>query len=122
MDKRYVLFMGVRDKPIKTTHSSIPTFPFFSPPLVPIISSCFSSQGFSIEGPSQARIECNDNGDGSADVRYFPTAPGEYALHILCNNKDVPGSPYIAQILPKTDYYPEKVCVKRNDEKDGREK
>ncbi|XP_042868221.1 filamin-A-like isoform X2 [Penaeus japonicus] len=68
--------------------------------------------GFSIEGPSQARIECNDNGDGSADVRYFPTAPGEYALHILCNNKDVPGSPYIAQILPKTDYYPEKVKCK----------
>ena len=25
--------------------------------------------GFSIEGPSQATIECQDNGDGSADVR-----------------------------------------------------
>ena len=65
--------------------------------------------GFSIEGPSQARIECNDNGDGSADVSYYPTAAGEYALHILCNNEDIPASPYIAQILPKTDYHPEKV-------------
>lgn len=65
--------------------------------------------GFSIEGPSQAKIECNDNGDGSADVRYYPTAKGEYALHILCNNEDIPGSPYIANILPQTDYYPELV-------------
>lgn len=66
--------------------------------------------GFSIEGPSQAKIDCNDNGDGSADVRYYPTVAGEYALHILCNNEDIPGSPYIAQILPQTDYYPELVC------------
>nr|XP_053627228.1 filamin-A-like isoform X8 [Cherax quadricarinatus] len=68
--------------------------------------------GFSIEGPSQAKIECNDNGDGSADVRYYPTAPGEYALHILCSNEDIPGSPYIAQILPQTDYNPELVKCK----------
>lgn len=67
--------------------------------------------GFSIQGPSQARIECHDNGDGSADVRYYPTAPGEYAVHILCDNEDIPNSPYIAQILPNTDYYPDKVEV-----------
>lgn len=67
--------------------------------------------GFSIQGPSQARIECHDNGDGSADVRYYPTAPGEYAVHILCDNEDIPCSPYIAQILPNTDYFPEKVDV-----------
>ncbi|XP_050519631.1 filamin-A isoform X3 [Diabrotica virgifera virgifera] len=67
--------------------------------------------GFSIQGPSQAKIECLDNGDGSADVKYYPTAPGEYAVHILCDNEDIPGSPYIAQILPHTDYYPEKVLV-----------
>ncbi|RZC35933.1 filamin-A [Asbolus verrucosus] len=67
--------------------------------------------GFSIQGPSQAKIECHDNGDGSADVRYYPTAPGEYAVHILCDNEDIPKSPYIAQILPNTDYFPEKVDV-----------
>ncbi|RXG70649.1 Filamin-A [Armadillidium vulgare] len=76
--------------------------------------------GFSIEGPSQAKIECNDNGDGSADVSYYPTVEGEYALHILCNNEDIPGSPHIAQILPKTDYLPEKVvCTGPGLEKNG---
>ncbi|XP_017775738.1 PREDICTED: filamin-A isoform X2 [Nicrophorus vespilloides] len=67
--------------------------------------------GFSIQGPSQAKIECFDNGDGSADVKYYPTAPGEYAVHILCNDEDIPKSPYISQILPMTDYYPDKVEV-----------
>jgi len=70
---------------------------------------CVPVTGFSIEGPSQARIECNDNGDGSADVSYFPTAPGEYAVHILCDNEDIPKSPYMAQIVPRSDYYPDKV-------------
>lgn len=56
--------------------------------------------GFSIEGPSEAKIECHDNGDGSADVSYYPTAPGDYAVHILCDNEDIPGSPYVARIKP----------------------
>ena len=34
---------------------------------------------------------------------------GEYAVHILCDNEDIPGSPYMAQIVPKTDYDPGKV-------------
>ena len=67
------------------------------------------SLGFSIEGPSQAKINCSDNGDGSADVDYVPTVAGEYAVHILCDNEDIPGSPYMAQIVPKTDYEPGKV-------------
>lgn len=36
--------------------------------------------GFSVAGPSQAKIECIDNMDGSALVKYYPTAPGEYGL------------------------------------------
>nr|CAD7264189.1 unnamed protein product [Timema shepardi] len=76
--------------------------------------------GFSIEGPSQAKIDCHDNGDGSADVRYYPTAPGEYAVHILCDSEDIPKSPYVAQVLPNTDYYPDKVeCYGKGLEKDG---
>ena len=67
------------------------------------------SLGFSIEGPSQAKINCNDNGDGSADVDYVPTVAGEYAVHILCDSEDIPGSPYMAQIIPKTDYDPGQV-------------
>lgn len=60
--------------------------------------SAFS--GFSIEGPSQAKIDCKDNGDQTADVKYWPTAPGEYAVHVLCNDEDIPGSPFMAQITP----------------------
>lgn len=36
---------------------------------------------------------------------------GEYAVHILCDNEDIPQSPYIAQILQDTDYFPDKVEV-----------
>lgn len=65
--------------------------------------------GFSVVGPSQAEIECHDNGDGSALVKYHPTAAGEYAVHILCDNEDIPKSPHIAHILPRTDFHPELV-------------
>lgn len=65
--------------------------------------------GFSVEGPSQAQIQCKDNGDGSADVSYLPTAPGEYAVHVLCENEDIPKSPWMAEIIPKTDYDASKV-------------
>ncbi|XP_008178841.1 filamin-A isoform X2 [Acyrthosiphon pisum] len=67
------------------------------------------SLGFSIEGPSKAKIDCHDNGDGSADVRYYPMAPGEYAVHILCDNEDIPKSPYMANVVPSSDIYPDKV-------------
>uniref|UniRef100_H2ZJ18 Uncharacterized protein n=1 Tax=Ciona savignyi TaxID=51511 RepID=H2ZJ18_CIOSA len=56
--------------------------------------------GFSIEGPSQAQIECEDCGDGSCDVKYHPTEPGEYAVHIICDDNDIKGSPFMAQIAP----------------------
>ncbi|XP_043237014.1 filamin-A-like isoform X4 [Amphibalanus amphitrite] len=67
--------------------------------------------GFSVEGPSQAQIQCHDNGDGSADVTYLPTAPGEYAVHVLCEGEDIPQSPWMAQVIPKTDYDASKVRV-----------
>ncbi|KAA3679014.1 filamin [Paragonimus westermani] len=56
--------------------------------------------GFSIEGPSEARIDCTDNGDGSATVAYWPTVPGEYAVHILCNDENIPKSPFMVPIDP----------------------
>ena len=68
--------------------------------------------GFSIEGPSQATIDCKDNGDGSADISYFPTAPGEYAVHILCDEEDIPKSPYMADIIPNNGKFdPTKVSL-----------
>uniref|UniRef100_A0A3P8TK02 Filamin A n=1 Tax=Amphiprion percula TaxID=161767 RepID=A0A3P8TK02_AMPPE len=67
--------------------------------------------GFSVEGPSQAKIECDDKGDGSCDVRYWPTESGEYAVHVLCNNEDIQHSPFMAEIVnpPGKDFYPDKV-------------
>ncbi|XP_061204465.1 filamin-C isoform X1 [Neopsephotus bourkii] len=66
--------------------------------------------GFSIEGPSQARIECDDRGDGSCDVRYWPTEPGDYAVHVVCDDEDIKDSPFIAHILPApSDSCPDKV-------------
>lgn len=68
--------------------------------------------GFSVAGPSQAEIECKDNGDGSALVKYLPTAAGEYAVHILCDGEDIPRSPFIAHVLPATaatDFHPDRV-------------
>lgn len=67
--------------------------------------------GFTVAGPSQAEINCHDNGDGSALVKYHPVAAGEYAVHILCDNEDIPKSPHIVQILPRTDFHPELVKV-----------
>uniref|UniRef100_A0A0B7BLG3 Calponin-homology (CH) domain-containing protein n=1 Tax=Arion vulgaris TaxID=1028688 RepID=A0A0B7BLG3_9EUPU len=68
--------------------------------------------GFSIEGPSQAKIDCKDNGDGSADVTYWPTQAGEYAVHIMCNEKDIPKSPYMANITPAQAFNAAKVIAK----------
>ena len=32
-------------------------------------------------------------------------------MHILCDGEDIPQSPYMAQIVPKTDYNPDDVKV-----------
>uniref|UniRef100_A0A8D0GGW0 Filamin B n=1 Tax=Sphenodon punctatus TaxID=8508 RepID=A0A8D0GGW0_SPHPU len=58
------------------------------------------SLGFAIEGPSQAKIECDDQNDGSCDVKYWPKEPGEYAVHIMCDDEDIKDSPYMAFIRP----------------------
>uniref|UniRef100_A0A0B7BJS8 Calponin-homology (CH) domain-containing protein n=1 Tax=Arion vulgaris TaxID=1028688 RepID=A0A0B7BJS8_9EUPU len=68
--------------------------------------------GFSIEGPSQAKIDCKDNGDGSADVTYYPTQVGEYAVHILCNDEDIPNSPYMANVIPAQSFNASMVIAK----------
>jgi len=61
-------------------------------------SRCFS--GFSIEGPSQAKIDCHDNGDGSANITYYAFMPGEYAVHVLCDDEDIHQSPWMSDIVP----------------------
>ncbi|XP_047431699.1 filamin-C-like isoform X2 [Mugil cephalus] len=78
--------------------------------VVEAIGTEVGTLGFSIEGPSQAKIECDDKGDGSCDVRYWPTEPGDYAVHVICDDEDIKDSPFMAHILPAaSDVFPEKV-------------
>uniref|UniRef100_A0A8C9JJW8 Filamin C n=1 Tax=Panthera tigris altaica TaxID=74533 RepID=A0A8C9JJW8_PANTA len=78
--------------------------------VVEAIGTEVGTLGFSIEGPSQAKIECDDKGDGSCDVRYWPTEPGEYAVHVICDDEDIRDSPFIAHIQPAApDCFPDKV-------------
>ncbi|XP_041964970.1 filamin-C-like isoform X2 [Alosa sapidissima] len=78
--------------------------------VVEAIGTEVGTLGFSIEGPSQAKIDCDDKGDGSCDVRYWPTEPGDYAVHVICDDEDIKDSPFIAHILPAAnDVFPEKV-------------
>ncbi|XP_049441714.1 filamin-B isoform X1 [Epinephelus fuscoguttatus] len=66
--------------------------------------------GFAIEGPSQAKIDCEDQNDGSCDVCYLPTEPGEYAVHVTCDEEDIEHSPFMAIIVPDNNASdPEKV-------------
>uniref|UniRef100_A0A4W4H085 Calponin-homology (CH) domain-containing protein n=1 Tax=Electrophorus electricus TaxID=8005 RepID=A0A4W4H085_ELEEL len=78
--------------------------------VVEAIGTEVGTLGFSIEGPSQAKIECDDKDDGSCDVLYWPTEPGDYAVHVICDDEDIKDSPFMAHILPApNDVFPEKV-------------
>ncbi|XP_010785262.1 filamin-C-like, partial [Notothenia coriiceps] len=78
--------------------------------VVEAIGTEVGTLGFSIEGPSQAKIECDDKGDGSCDVRYWPTEAGDYAVHVICDDEDIKDSPFMAHILAaNNDVYPENV-------------
>lgn len=65
---------------------------------------------FSIEGPSEAKMTCVDNRDGSCDVEYMPTEPGVYDISIRFADKHIPGSPFkvvvdgVAQHVAPGDY------------------
>lgn len=60
--------------------------------------------GLTVEGPCEAKIECQDNGDGSCSVSYLPTEPGEYAINILFAEQHIPGSPFKAAVQSVFDY------------------
>ncbi|KAF1593647.1 UNVERIFIED_CONTAM: Filamin-A, partial [Eudyptes pachyrhynchus] len=65
--------------------------------------------GLTVEGPCEAKIECQDNGDGSCSVSYLPTEPGDYAINILFADRHIPGSPFKAEVTPLFD--PDKVTA-----------
>ena len=51
-----------------------------------------------IEGPSEAKLTCNDHGNGTCSVRYTPTEPGDYEIHIKFADEHIPGSPFNAKV------------------------
>lgn len=53
---------------------------------------------FAIEGPSEAKMSCIDNRDGSCDVEFMPTEPGVYDISIRFAEKHIPGSPFKVSI------------------------
>jgi len=53
--------------------------------------SGYGGLSLSIEGPSKADIECQDNEDGSCRVTYRPTEPGNYVVNVKFADEHVPG-------------------------------
>lgn len=51
-----------------------------------------------VEGPSKAEIECRDNKNGTCDVVYYPTAPGDYTISIKFADRNIINSPFVAKI------------------------
>lgn len=50
--------------------------------------------GLAIEGPSEAKMTCKDNRDGSCTVEYVPTEPGEYDVSIKFADQHITNSPF----------------------------
>lgn len=50
--------------------------------------------GLAIEGPSEAKMTCKDNRDGSCSIEYVPTECGDYDISIKFAEEHIPGSPF----------------------------
>lgn len=74
--------------------------------------------GLTVEGPTEAKIECSDNGDGTCSVSYLPTEPGDYLVNILFEEVHIPGSPFRADIQMPFD--PSKVVASGSGLKRGK--
>jgi len=48
--------------------------------------------GLAMEGPSEAKMSCTDNKDGSCSVEYVPYEPGTYNLNITYGGQPITGS------------------------------
>ncbi|NXN99627.1 FLNA protein, partial [Rhinopomastus cyanomelas] len=48
--------------------------------------------GLAVEGPSEAKMSCTDNKDGSCSVQWVPFEPGTYSLNVTYGGHPVPGA------------------------------
>jgi len=71
--------------------------------------------GFSVDGPARAEVDGVDNGDGSVNATYLPAVAGEHAVHVLCDDEDIIGSPFMVDVQPAPPadrhFDPSKVCL-----------
>ena len=56
-----------------------------------------------VEGPSEAKLTCTDNGDGTCSVSYVPVEAGDYDIHIKFADEHIPGSPFTAKVTRPVD-------------------
>lgn len=47
--------------------------------------------GITVEGPSESKMSCKDNRDGSCSVEYVPYTPGLYDVNITYGGEHIPG-------------------------------
>ncbi|XP_078064618.1 filamin-A-like, partial [Mustelus asterias] len=59
--------------------------------------------GLAVEGPSEAKITCKDNKDGSCLVEYVPYEPGTYDVIITYGGQQIPGSPFKVPVTDTVD-------------------
>ncbi len=45
-----------------------------------------------MEGPSEAKMSCTDNKDGSCSVEYIPYEPGKYNLNVTYGGQPIKGT------------------------------
>ena len=48
----------------------------------------------SIEGPCEAKVQVDEQGEGIAEVKFLPEEPGEYKVHVTFADEAIPGSPF----------------------------
>lgn len=73
-------------------HIYVSNIPFISSNFIEIlIFTGYGGLSLSIEGPSKADIECQDNEDGACRVTYKPTEPGNYIINVKFADEHVPG-------------------------------
>lgn len=75
--------------------------------IVVIFFSCYTialgagtgGLGLAVEGPSEAKMTCKDNRDGSCTVEYVPLEAGDYDVSIKFADQNIPGSPFKVSIV-----------------------
>lgn len=67
------------------------TFNFPYNPIPSLRGAGTGGLGLAIEGPSEAKMSCKDNKDGSCSVEYMPFTPGEYDVNITFGGLPIPG-------------------------------